>query len=53
MGLTNINYETDMTKSFLDGETDSMSYYLDFPFEVEKRYRKKLTPRFSMVENRG
>jgi hypothetical protein len=30
----------DMTKSFLDGEIDCISYYLDFPYEVEKRYRK-------------
>ena len=29
-----------MTKSFLAGEIDCMSYYLDFPYEVEKRYRK-------------
>ncbi|HBW38766.1 hypothetical protein [Desulfosporosinus sp. BICA1-9] len=30
----------DMTKSFLDGEIDYISFYLDFPYEVEKRYRK-------------
>jgi len=38
--MTNINYIMDMTKSFLDGEIDCISYYLDFPYEVEKRYRK-------------
>jgi len=40
MGMTNINYVMGMTKSFLDGETNSMSYFLDFPYEVETRYRK-------------
>ena len=38
--MTNINYVMGMTKSFLDGETNSMSYFLDFPYEVETRYRK-------------
>lgn len=40
MAMTNINYILDMTKSFLDGEIDSISYWLDFPYEIEKRYRK-------------
>lgn len=40
MGLTNINYMMDMTKSFLEGEIDDISYWLDFPYEIEKRYRK-------------
>ena len=38
--MTNINYIMDMTKSFLDGEIDCISYWLDFPYEIEKRYRK-------------
>jgi len=38
--MTNINYMMDMTKSFLDGEIDCISYWLDFPYEIEKRYRK-------------
>ena len=38
--MTNINYIMDMTKSFLDGEIDSIGYWLDFPYEIEKRYRK-------------
>lgn len=38
--MTNINYMMDMTKSFLDGEIDHLSYWLDFPYEIEKRYRK-------------
>jgi len=40
MAMTNINYMMDMTKSFLDGEIDCISYWLDFPYEIEKRYRK-------------
>lgn len=40
MGTTNINYVMDMTKSFLDGEIDVISFCLDFPHEVEKRYQK-------------
>jgi len=38
--MTNINYIMDMAKSFLDGEIDDISFYLDFPYEIEKRYRK-------------
>lgn len=42
--MTNINYIMDMTKSFLDGEINYISFYLDFPYEVEKRYRKMVFP---------
>lgn len=40
MAMMNINYIMDMTKSFLDGEIDCISYWLDFPYEIEKRYQK-------------
>lgn len=40
MGMTNINYIIEMTKSFFDEEIDCISFHLDFPYEVEKRYRK-------------
>ena len=40
MDRTNIDFVMSMTKSFLDGETDCMSYFLDFPYEVETRFRK-------------
>lgn len=40
VGMPNINYVMNLTKSFLDGEIDSISYSLDFPYEIEKRYRK-------------
>ena len=29
-----------MTKSYLDGNMDSLDYRLDFPYELEKRYKK-------------
>lgn len=40
--MTNINFVMNMTKSFLNGEIDCMTYFLDFPYEVEKRYHKML-----------
>lgn len=40
VGIPNINYVMTMTKSFLDGEIDDITYWLDFPYEIEKRYRK-------------
>ncbi|QZY57177.1 hypothetical protein [Crassaminicella profunda] len=38
--MTHINFVMDMTKAYLDGEMDCITYSLDFPYEVEKRYRK-------------
>ena len=29
-----------MTKKFLDGKIDDTAYTLDFPYELEKRYKK-------------
>ena len=29
-----------MTKEFLDGKIDGMTYNLDFSYELEKRYKK-------------
>ncbi|MDX9889167.1 MAG: hypothetical protein RBS51_07915 [Anaerovoracaceae bacterium] len=31
-----------MTKAYIDGELDSVSYSLDFPYEVETRYKMLL-----------
>jgi hypothetical protein len=42
MRMTNIDFVMNMTKSFLNGEIDCMTYFLDFPYEVEKRYPKML-----------
>lgn len=40
MRMSNINFVMNMTKSFLDGEIDGITYWLDFPYEIEQRYRK-------------
>jgi hypothetical protein len=42
MRRTNINAVLKMTRDFLDGRMDSISYWLDFPYEVTKRYQKML-----------
>ena len=36
----NINYMMNMTKKFLDGKIDDIAYTLDFPYELEKHYKK-------------
>ena len=36
----NINYMMNMTKKFLDGKIDDIAYTLDFPYELEQRYKK-------------
>lgn len=43
MGMININFVMDMTKSYLDGKIDRINYYLDFPYEVEMRYRRMVS----------
>lgn len=40
MSQPNINFMMNMTKKFLDGKIDNISYTLDFPYEIEKRYNK-------------
>ena len=40
MRRTNINAVLNMLQEFLDGEMDSISFQLDFPYEIEQRYRK-------------
>ena len=42
MSLPNIDFMMNMTKDFLRGEIDNITYTLDFPYELEKRYKKKL-----------
>ena len=39
-----------MTKAYLDGELDSVSYSLDFPYEVETRYKKLLKEDRALAE---
>ena len=40
MKLPNIDFMMNMTKDFLDGKIDGVTYSLDFPYELEKRYKK-------------
>lgn len=40
MSLPNIDYMMNMTKDFLSGKIDDITYTLDFPYELEKRYKK-------------
>jgi len=36
----NIDYMMNMTKEFLSEKIDGISYTLDFPYELEQRYKK-------------
>ena len=38
--LLNIDFMMNMTKEFLDGKIDGVTYSLDFSYELEKRYKK-------------
>lgn len=38
----NINYMMNMTKEYLSGKIDEIDYTLDFPYELEKRYKKMM-----------
>ena len=40
MSLPNIDYMMNMTKGFLSGKIDGTTYTLDFPYELEQRYKK-------------
>lgn len=40
MSLPNIDFMMNMTKEFLSGKIDAISYTLDFPHELEQRYKK-------------
>ncbi|MBU3187950.1 hypothetical protein [Clostridium estertheticum] len=40
MSLPNIDYMMNMTKEFLSGKIDDIAYTLDFPYELEQRYKK-------------
>lgn len=40
MKQPNIDYMMNMTKEYLDGEIDIIDYSLDFPYELEQRYKK-------------
>ena len=40
MRRTNINAVLKMVREYLNGEMDTLSFQLDFPYEIEQRYRK-------------
>lgn len=40
MSQPNIDFLMNMTKEFLDGKIDCMTYFLDFPYELNQRYKK-------------
>jgi hypothetical protein len=40
LSLPNIDFMMNMTKEFLSGKIDGISYSLDFPYELDKRYKK-------------
>ena len=40
MSQPNINYMMEMTKDYIDGKIEIISFALDFPYELEKRYKK-------------
>lgn len=40
MKQPNIDYMMNMTKEYLSGKIDVIDYTLDFPYELDQRYRK-------------
>ncbi len=46
----NIDFLLKMTKDYLDGTIDSIAYGLDFPHEVETRYKKMVRENRMMAE---
>ena len=40
--MKNINYLMDMTKEFIDGKMNGVTFMLDFPYEFEIRYQEML-----------
>lgn len=40
MKIPNIDFIMEMTKAYLDGKMDYINYTLDFPYEINNRYKK-------------
>ena len=40
MSQPNIDYMMNMTKEYLRGKIDVITYSFDFPYELDQRYRK-------------
>jgi hypothetical protein len=47
---SNIDFLLNMTKEYLDGTIDPITYYLDFPYEVEIRYNELVNENKEMAE---
>ncbi len=43
MRRTNINAVLRMVREYLNGDMNEIDFYLDFPYEIEKRYLLLLT----------
>ena len=50
MKKPNVEFLMEMTKAYLDGKLDSVSYSLDFPYEVETRYKNLLKEDGTLAE---
>lgn len=50
MKQPNIAFALQMTKDYLDGKIDALTYRLDFPHEVEIRYEKMVRENPMMAE---
>lgn len=50
MKQINIEFLLNMTKDYLDGKIDNITYGLDFPYEVETRYNKIIKEDKEMAE---
>jgi hypothetical protein len=47
---SNISILLNMTKEYLEGKIDPITYYLDFPYEVEIRYKELVKENREMAE---
>ena len=50
MRYPNIVFLLQMTKDYLDGKIDITSYRLDYPYELETRYKNMLSENLLMAE---
>ena len=50
MSQPNIDFMMNMTKEYLSGEIDVIDYSLDFPYELEKRYKKMRSEDYDYCE---
>lgn len=48
--MKNFNYLMEMTKEFIDGKMNVISFMLDLPYELELRYQEMLKENFNMTK---